>query len=70
MSNSISQPPKVEAKVVTTQSTATMTDIKPHQPSTPDHKTYVTEVRKELSEASTATPTWSPNHNGHYLVCE
>lgn len=55
----------MEAKVVSTQ-----TDIKPPPPQqhTPDHKTYVTEMRKELSEASTATPTWSPNHNGHFLV--
>lgn len=68
MSNSISQQ-KMEAKVVATQTAATMTtDIKPQQPHTPDHKTYVTEIRKELSEASTATPTWSPNHNGHCMV--
>lgn len=68
MSNSISQL-KIEAKVVATQTAATMTtDIKPQQQHTPDHKTYVTEMRKELSEASTGTPTWSPNHNGHFLV--
>lgn len=65
----------VEPKVVSTQTTissATISaDVKPQQAQaaqTPDHKTYVTEMRKEVSEASTATPTWSPNHNGHYLV--
>lgn len=65
----------VEPRVVSTQTTissATIaSEIKPQQvqaPHTPDHKSYVTEMRKELSEASTATPTWSPSHNGHYLV--
>lgn len=58
MSNSISQS-KMEAKVVATQTAATMTnDIKPQQQHTPDHKTYVTEMRKELSEAAT----------GHFMV--
>jgi hypothetical protein len=75
MSNSISQSKmNVEPKVVSTQTTissATIAaDVKPQQAQaqTPDHKSYVTEMRKELSEASTATPTWSPSHNGHYLV--
>ncbi|KAG5671522.1 hypothetical protein PVAND_001716 [Polypedilum vanderplanki] len=75
MSNSISQSKmNVEPKVVSTQTTissATITtaDVKPQQvqAQTPDHKSYVTEMRKELSEASTATPTWSPSHNGHYM---
>lgn len=63
-----------EPKVVATQtiisSTNKTADVKPQpvQAQTPDHKAYVTEMRKELSEASTATPTWSPSHNGHFLV--
>lgn len=63
-----------EPKVVSTQtiisSTNKMADVKPQQvqAQTPDHKAYVTEMRKELSEASTATPTWSPTHNGHFVV--
>ena len=75
MSNSISQTKMMaEPKVVSTQTTlssANITaDIKPQlvQAQTPDHKAYVTEMRKELSEASTATPTWSPSHNGHFVV--
>jgi hypothetical protein len=76
MSNSVSQSKmSVEPRVVSTQTTissATISaEVKPQQVQalqTPDHKTYVTEVRKELSEASTATPTWSPTHNGHYMV--
>lgn len=61
-----------EPKVVSTQTTISSTvvaaEVKPVQAHTPDHKMYVTEMRKELSEASTATPIWSPGHNGHLLV--
>ncbi|CAH1727931.1 unnamed protein product [Chironomus riparius] len=73
MSNSISQTKMAEPKVVSTQtiisSTNKTVDVKPQlvQAQTPDHKAYVTEMRKELSEASTATPTWSPTHNGHFV---
>lgn len=76
MSNSVSQTKMMaEPKVVSTQTTISTTASKtaevrpqPVQAPTPDHKAYVTEMRKELSEASTATPTWSPSHNGHFLV--
>lgn len=72
MSNSTSQTKITEPKVVATQTTIVatpkVTDLKPQQAQTPDHKAYVTEMRKELSEASTATPTWSPSHNGHFIV--
>lgn len=61
-----------EPKVVSTQTTISSTvvtaEMKPVQAHTPDHKMYVTEMRKELSEASTATPPWPPGHNGHLLV--
>lgn len=73
MSNSISQSKmKTEPKVVSTQTTISSTivtaEVKPQQVQThtPDHKIYVSEMRKELSEASTTT--WSPEHNGHLLV--
>lgn len=63
-----------EPKVVSTQTTISSTtvtaEMKPQQvqAQTPDHKMYVNEMRKELSEASTATPAWSPGHNGHLMV--
>lgn len=75
MSNSISQSKmNTEPKVVSTQTTISSTivtaEVKPQQVQahTPDHKTYVNDMRKELSEASTATPAWSPGHNGHLMV--
>lgn len=73
LSNSISQSKmNTEPKVVSTQTTISSTtvtaEVKPQQvqAQTPDHKAYVTEMRKELAEASTTT--WSPGHNGHLLV--
>lgn len=73
MSNSISQSKmNTEPKVVSTQTTISSTivtaEVKPQQVQahTPDHKMYVSEMRKDLSEASTTT--WSPGHNGHLLV--
>mgnify|MGYP007092102706 CR=1 FL=1 len=75
LSNSISQSKmNTEPKVVSTQTTISSTiitaEVKPQQVQahTPDHKMYVTEMRKELTEASTATPNWSPGHNGHLMV--
>lgn len=74
MSNSISQSKmSTEPKVVSTQTTISSSvvtaEVKPQQVQahTPDHKTYVTEIRKELTEASTGTQ-WSPGHNGHSMV--
>lgn len=60
-----------EPKVVSTQTTITSTTVSSdfkQQAQTPDHKTYVTEIKKELTEASTATHNWSPGHNGHLMV--
>jgi hypothetical protein len=75
LSNSISQSKmNTEPKVVSTQttisSTAITNEMKPQQvqAQTPDHKMYVAGMRKELAEVSTATPTWSPEHNGHLMV--
>lgn len=75
ISNSISQSKmNTEPKVVSTQTTISSTtvtaEVKPQQvqAQTPDHKMYVTEMRKELSEASTTTPSWSPGHNGGHLL--
>lgn len=62
--------PKVVSTQTTISSTAITAEVKPQQvqAQTPDHKMYVTGIRKELAEASTATPTWSPEHNGHLMV--
>jgi hypothetical protein len=65
-----------EPKVVSTQTTISSSvitaEVKPQQVQahTPDHKTYVTEMKKELTEASTATSAWSPGHNGHLPVLD
>lgn len=75
LSNSISQSKmNTEPKVVSTQttisSTAVTAEVKPQQvqAQTPDHKMYVNELRN-LSEASTATHSWSPGgFNGHMMV--
>lgn len=72
MSNSVSQSKmNTEPKVVSTQTTISSTvavaDFKPQQ-STPDHKTYVNDIRKELNETSTGVPKISPGHNGHVIV--
>lgn len=72
MSNSVSQSKmNTEPKVVSTQTTISSTvavaDSKPLQ-STPDHKTYVNDIRKELIESSTGIPKISPGHNGHVIV--
>lgn len=66
----MSTEPKVVSTQTTISSTIVASDVKPQQAQaqTPDHKIYVTEMRKELSEASTATTTWSPGHNGHLMV--
>lgn len=75
LSNSISQSKmNTEPKVVSTQTTisssivTTEVKLQQVQAHTPDHKMYVSEMRKELAEASTATPAWSPGHNGHLMV--
>jgi hypothetical protein len=72
MSNSISQSKmNTEPKVVSTQTTISSTtvtaEVKPQQvqAQTPDHKMYVSEIRKELAEASTTTG-WQGN--GSLLV--
>lgn len=77
LSNSISQSKmNTEPKVVSTQTTISSAivtaEVKPQQvqAQTPDHKMYVAEIRKELTEASTATQSWSPGNNGHLLVRE
>lgn len=72
MSNSVSQSKmNTEPKVVSTQTTISSTvaaaDTKPQQ-STPDHKTYVNDIRKELNEVLTGIPKISPGHNGHVIV--
>lgn len=64
--------PKVVSTQTTISSTIVTTEGKPQQvqAQTPDHKMYVTEMRKELSEASTTTPasTRSPGQNGGHLL--
>lgn len=75
LSNSISQSKmNTEPKVVSTQTTISSTvaasEVKPQQvqAQTPDHKMYVTEMRKELSEAATTTPLWTPGNMGNLMV--
>lgn len=62
--------PKVVSTQTTISSTAVTAEVKPQQVQahTPDHKVYVTEMRKELAEASTTTPAWSAGNNGHLMV--
>jgi hypothetical protein len=63
-----------EPKVVSTQTTISssivIAEVKPQQvqAQTPDHKMFVTDIRKELTEVTVA-PGWSPvGANGHLLV--
>lgn len=62
--------PRVVSTQTTISSTAITADVKPQQVQapTPDHKMYVSGIRKELAEASTTTPAWTPENNGHLVV--
>ena len=60
--------PKVVSTQTTISSTVAVADSKPQQ-STPDHKTYVNEIRKEMNENVTGiTKISPPGHNGHVIV--
>lgn len=62
--------PKVVSTQTTISSTVAASEVKPQQvqAQTPDHKVYVTEMRKELSENVTTTPSWIPGNNGNLMV--